>query len=183
MGRRGPVPKPTRLKLLEGNPGKRPIPGNEPVPPPGRPVCPSWLPAEAKAEFERVVPILADMGLLASADQAVLIGYCVSIAELEQATRQLEKDGRVIDVPIVNKSGDIVGHRMRPHPLLTFQRDALGRLKALAPELGLTPAGRPRLTVNKSLVTDKPRVATRPRTALDREGPPPGHKLAVANVR
>ena len=30
MGKRGPQSKPTALKLLEGNPGKREVNGNEP---------------------------------------------------------------------------------------------------------------------------------------------------------
>lgn len=35
MATRGRKPKPTALKLLEGNPGKRPINANEPIPPKG----------------------------------------------------------------------------------------------------------------------------------------------------
>jgi hypothetical protein len=32
MGRRGPPPQPTKLRLLSGNPGKRPLPRAEPQP-------------------------------------------------------------------------------------------------------------------------------------------------------
>ena len=32
---RGRRPKPTALKLIEGNPGKRPLPRDEPTPPVG----------------------------------------------------------------------------------------------------------------------------------------------------
>ena len=35
MATRGRKPKPTALKILEGNPGKRPINENEPIPPKG----------------------------------------------------------------------------------------------------------------------------------------------------
>ena len=43
MAIRGRKPKPTALKLLEGNPGKRPINEHEPVPPKGTVKCPTWL--------------------------------------------------------------------------------------------------------------------------------------------
>ena len=41
MATRGRKPKPTALKVLEGNPGKRPLNENEPIPPKGSIKCPS----------------------------------------------------------------------------------------------------------------------------------------------
>ena len=40
MGRRGPPPEPTPLKLWKGNPGKRPVNTREPVPRRDSPQCP-----------------------------------------------------------------------------------------------------------------------------------------------
>lgn len=40
MAIRGKKPKPTNLKILEGNPGKRPLNLNEPKPIPIAPECP-----------------------------------------------------------------------------------------------------------------------------------------------
>ena len=48
MAVRGRKPKPTAIKLLEGNPGKRPLNESEPLPPQGQIKCPSWLLPEAK---------------------------------------------------------------------------------------------------------------------------------------
>ena len=48
MATRGRKPKPTALKVLEGNPGKRPLNDREPVPPKGTLKCPAWLLPEAK---------------------------------------------------------------------------------------------------------------------------------------
>ncbi len=45
---RGRKPKPTRLKIIDGNPGKRPIRGDEPQPPKGQPSCPAHLSPTAK---------------------------------------------------------------------------------------------------------------------------------------
>ena len=48
----GRKPKPTAIKELEGNPGKRKLNNKEPKPDKGMPVCPEWLPPEAKAEWK-----------------------------------------------------------------------------------------------------------------------------------
>ena len=41
MATRGRKPKPTALKMLEGNPGKHPLNEHEPVPPKSTIKCPS----------------------------------------------------------------------------------------------------------------------------------------------
>ena len=65
----GPPRKPTRLRILEGNPSKRPLPNNEPQPDPTMPECPDWLMADAKEEWHRVAPELHRIGLLTIVDQ------------------------------------------------------------------------------------------------------------------
>ena len=52
MATRGRKPKPTALKVLEGNPGKRPLNDREPVPPRAALKCPAWLLPEAKKGME-----------------------------------------------------------------------------------------------------------------------------------
>ena len=59
----GRKPKPTALKKLEGNPGKRKMNTKEPVPGKGMPDCPKWLLPEAKEEWKRLCQKLSDMGL------------------------------------------------------------------------------------------------------------------------
>ena len=58
MGRRGPPPKPTHIRLLEGNPSKRPINRREPQPEKGAPPCPRWLTAEARVAWKRITALL-----------------------------------------------------------------------------------------------------------------------------
>ena len=48
MAQRGRKPKPTAIKELEGNPGKRPLNDAEPKPEHKAPPCPKWLEPEAK---------------------------------------------------------------------------------------------------------------------------------------
>ena len=50
----GRKPKPTALKKLEGNPGKRKLNTKEPVPAKGMPEGPKWLLPEAKEEWKRL---------------------------------------------------------------------------------------------------------------------------------
>ena len=52
MAQRGRKPKPTAVKVLEGNPGKRQLNPFEPQPGKRAPQCPEWLNEEAKKEFE-----------------------------------------------------------------------------------------------------------------------------------
>ena len=54
MAQKGRKPKPTAMKKLEGNPGKRPLNLFEPTPEEKMPHCPDWLEEEAKAEWERL---------------------------------------------------------------------------------------------------------------------------------
>lgn len=44
----GRKPKPTVVKILEGNPGKRKLNDKEPMPVKGMPTCPAWLMKEAQ---------------------------------------------------------------------------------------------------------------------------------------
>ena len=57
MATRGRKPKPTALKALEGNPGKRPLNEHEPMPPKATLRCPAWLEAEAKKGMEAACSI------------------------------------------------------------------------------------------------------------------------------
>ena len=58
----GRKPKPTEVKKLEGNPGKRKLNTKEPNPGKGMPDCPAWLLPEAKTEWIRLSEKLNQMG-------------------------------------------------------------------------------------------------------------------------
>lgn len=149
MGRRGPSPTPSRLQELRGNPGKRAINRHEPKPAIGA-VCPSWLSKLAKIEWKRIAPELERLGLLTMVDQTALASYCQAHAELIEATKRLDKDGRIIDIPVYNKTGEEVGSIQKQHPAVKLQRDAFTRVKQFLAEFGLTPASRARLQVDNA---------------------------------
>lgn len=81
----GRKPKPTAIKKLEGNPGKRKLNRKEPVPAKGMPECPEWLLPEAKVEWERLCVKPSDMGVLTEIDMAAFAAYCQSFARWKEA--------------------------------------------------------------------------------------------------
>lgn len=145
MGRRGPPPTPTKLKILRGNPGHVKINTREPQPTEGVPSMPGWLPREAKAEWRRIVPELRRLGLLSVVDRGSLTAYCVAWAELQSATVSLERDGRVITEPVMGRGDNPIGEKRKLHPAVRLQRDAFARVKQFLGEFGLSPASRARL--------------------------------------
>jgi len=134
----GRKPKPTALKLLDGNPGKRAINRSEPRPESGMSACPSWLPKSAKAEWRRVVPELERLGMLAKVDRAALVSYCQAVAMAEEAQQILDVEGLVVF--------GAQGGRVK-NPAASIVREAASTIRAFAAEFGLTPASRSRLVV------------------------------------
>ena len=60
--------KPTQLKVIEGNLGKRPLPTNEPKPAPITPLISNDIDPEARKIWETLGPKLERMGLLTEID-------------------------------------------------------------------------------------------------------------------
>ena len=73
---KGPKPTPTRLKVLRGNPGQRPLPGREPQVPAVVPDPPTWLEGEALTKWHEVSTNMAGLGILTRLDRDVLTVYC-----------------------------------------------------------------------------------------------------------
>ena len=135
---KGRKPHPTRLKVLRGNPGKRPLNANEPLPKRGRPRCPSWLDDVAKAKWKALVPELDRLGLLTIIDGDVLAAYCQAWAEFEAATKLLREEGRTCH----GGSGGL-----KAHPAIAMQRTAWRAIRDFAALFGLDPSSRTRLSV------------------------------------
>ena len=83
-------PKPTNLKILEGNPGKRPLNLDEPQPERGA-ECPDWLCNRGQKEWQRLAPVLENCGILTAADQNTLAAYCEAFANYVQATQEVQR--------------------------------------------------------------------------------------------
>lgn len=144
----GPPPKPTPLKKLGGNAGKRKINKREPNFS-GAPVCPKWLTATAKEEWKRVTRELAALNMLRSVDSAALSAYCQSFARWQSAEEQIDKEGQTIREPITNKSGEIVGYKVKRHPATTIAKDERSAMHRAASLFGFDPASRTRITTGE----------------------------------
>jgi phage terminase small subunit len=86
---RGRKPKPTHLKAITGNPGKRPLNQNEPRPEIAVPPCPPELSPAAQREWHRLVGDLAALNLMTNFDRAVLAAYCGAYALWAEATEAI----------------------------------------------------------------------------------------------
>lgn len=140
-----PKPRPAGLKLIEGrghgtDSGGRPV---KAVPEFARsaPEAPEWLPAEARSEWNRVVPEMDRLGLLKSIDGAALTAYCMAWARLVTASAIVAVEGMVLH-------DDKQGKAQR-HPALLTAEAASKELRAWATEFGLTPSSEQRLGSTK----------------------------------
>lgn len=138
MATRGRKPKPTALKLLEGNPGKRAINHAEPQPEKKAPKCPDWLLAEAKKEWRRMARELELMGLLTTMDMTAFAGYCQAYARWQEAEMFIAQHGSIFITP----SGYV-----QQVPQVSIAQQNLKIMQSFSAEFGLTPASRSRLQV------------------------------------
>ena len=139
---KGRKPKPLALKLIDGNPGKRPLNLDIPSPVPGIPSCPSFLSGEAKREWRRISKELESVGLLTLVDRAALAGYCQAYARWRAAEELVAQEGLVYEYTNKNGSTNIV-----EHPAVKIARESMMLLKAFCAEFGLTPSSRTRINL------------------------------------
>lgn len=137
MATRGRKPKPTALKLLEGNPGKRQLNMNEPrfaqkMPP----ECPDWLEEEAQAEWNRLSETLFEMGILTDLDVAPFAAYCQAYARWREAEEFISQHGSIVKTK--------TGYWQQVPQVSIAHTNQKAMLQAAA-EFGLTPSARSRI--------------------------------------
>ena len=135
----GPPPKPTALKILQGNPGKRALNKNEPKPKQKIPVCPAHLCKIGKAEWRRITRQLATLKLVTEIDRAALSAYCTAWAKYVETSLAISKTGYLV------KSKNKIFY---VNPLVAVQNKAMEQMKAFLVEFGMTPASRSRIALN-----------------------------------
>lgn len=86
---RGRKPKPTQVKALTGNPGKRPLNLDEPRPTAAIPDCPPELSPASQRAWTRLVGELGQLRMLTNLDRAALAAYCGAYALWAEATEAL----------------------------------------------------------------------------------------------
>lgn len=136
MGQRGPAPKPSALKRLEGTYRKDRAAVNEPEPTRSALVPPEWLGADALEEWNRVAPELDRLNLSTVVDYATFLGYCMSYARALEAEQTIAVHGLLIRSL----------HGMAANPAVAIARTEWAQVRKFAAEFGLTPAARTRVS-------------------------------------
>ena len=138
MGARGPAPTPTKLKLLRGETRPSRLNRSEPRPRGGRPPLPPDMGDVATAVWRRVLREMGPTGVITAVDADILRTYCETVARYLYAGRLLDQSGPLIQARGHGaRQGELV-----KNPLHQVVRDHAVLVRALARELGLTPAAR-----------------------------------------
>jgi P27 family predicted phage terminase small subunit len=130
---RGRRPKPTRIKALTGNPGKRSLNPHEPRPEPALPDCPPELSPAARQEWVRIGADLSKLNLVTHLDRGALAAYGFWVEALEQ----IQKYGTMVKSP--------TGYPIQSPYLAIANRQAELMIR-VASEFGFTPASRSRIS-------------------------------------
>ena len=132
MGRRGPAPTPTKVKILRGETRPSRVNHREPIPSSDVPKMPADMDAEAKAVWRRVIGSMGQLGVIRAPDTEILRCYCEWVSRYAQAARLYAASG-----PLVKRDGGLV-----KNPLHQVIRDGSDQIRLFARELGLSPSAR-----------------------------------------
>ena len=141
LAQRGRKPKPTAVKQLEGNPGKRQLNANEPKPAARAPSCPKWLEDDAKKEWRRLAKQMEQLGILTEVDMAAFAGYCQAYARWKEAEEFITQHGTIVRTP----SG-----YWQQVPQVSIAQTYLKVMNRFAEQFGLTPASRSRIVADNA---------------------------------
>lgn len=136
----GRKPKPTALKKLQGNPGKRALNKEEPKPKSEIPTCPHYLSFTAKQEWKRLCKELASLGLLTNLDRSMLAAYCQAYSVWKEAAEKISTEGLMIESPS--------GYEMQS-PYVSILNKQVEIMIKLSAEFGMSPASRTKIKVSK----------------------------------
>ena len=131
--------KPTKLRILQGNPGKRPISEAEIRPESKIPDTPTELEGVALDEWHRITVLLDAVGLLADLDRTALLAYCIEYARYLDAVEKIKATSSIVKAPS--------GYPM-VNPYLSIANQALKQVRGLLSEFGMTPSSRSGLQVS-----------------------------------
>ena len=136
MAVRGRKPKPTSMKVIEGNPGRRPLPEDEPTPPLGPIPAPDYLEGPAKEAWDYLAPMMVSSGIVARVDRDALVRYCESWGRVRDLTKEVDDSPAVIQTKTT----------VKVNPIHQALRAEVALNNQLAAELGITPSSRSRVS-------------------------------------
>ena len=128
-------PKPTHLKLLQGNPGGRPVNQREAKVPSAIPKAPKYLSAGAKKHWRQMSKLLYDSGLISNLDRQAFGRLCSLSDQLEQAELNVQRYGVLVKSPN--------GYPQQSPYFTALNQISKQLMNALA-DFGMTPSSRSR---------------------------------------
>lgn len=156
MGQRGPQPKPTLLKLIQGNPGKRPLNMADGVNPEvAIPDAPRHLNKDARKEWKRISAELYSLGLISRLDRAALSLYCQAWGQLvmleeslnRKMAQHVEKDEDPARALYFITDKGYEGQTVMVQMINTLRQQVSTFLKAF----GMDPSSRSRVTTSNNM--------------------------------
>lgn len=133
----GPPKTPTHLRLVRGNPSKRPINKSEPQPTKGVPPTPKHFNKQEKYWFKVLGERLDSIGVITVLDGMALELLVGAYIEWRRHRDVIEKEGD--SYKTTSADGSVM---IRPHPQVAMMADAWKRVCKMQAEFGMTPSSR-----------------------------------------
>jgi P27 family predicted phage terminase small subunit len=141
MGKRGPRPGPTKLKILAGNPGKRKLNDREPQPPRATLATPDDLRDVGREVWERTAALLDALDVVTEIDLLAFHTYCRAHDEIAECDEVIKSEGTYYETDKGTKC---------QHPAVNQRFKWLDLKRRYEAEFGMTPSSR------SSVATTKP---------------------------
>jgi P27 family predicted phage terminase small subunit len=132
MAKSGPKPKPLMLRELHGNPGRRPMPVDEPEGVGDLWAPPAYMDEDQRAQWHYVVDH-SPPGLLTGTDRDILATFVNACVEYQRAVLEVRKIGQVVKT----KEGNAI-----QNPYLGIMNRQAVLMHRIGSELGFSPAAR-----------------------------------------
>jgi len=149
VGKRGPAPAPTPLKLLRGVDKKNPsrINKSDPQPAAGEVTPPAWLPERARKVWTRLAPDLKRKGVLTPWDVDAFADLCALIVINAEALADVDENGASCTTLVgVTRDGTEV-YDLKRNPAWQVARESTALIVTLGGRFGLNPSDRSQLKI------------------------------------
>lgn len=134
-------PKPTALKVLAGNPGRRPLNTREPQLTPGIPDKPTWFGMHASDEWDRLTEGMEAQRVFTKKDLGILVAICTAYEQWRECLEIIKVLGRSYTV---EDMGGNTHYKLRPE--VVRYETALTQYKSFLTEIGFTPSSRSKIS-------------------------------------
>ncbi len=149
----GRPPKPTALKLLAGNPGKRKLPKDEPIFTRLEDTANPFDEAKKKVQHDhwnRLAPEFLRLGLLNQVNRETLLHICECVNDIVVYTQKIEDEGHFVEYNVYSKAtGEITGTVERENNATKPLREARLLHEKLLNEFGGNPSSASKVAAQK----------------------------------